>query len=117
HVAGAGMLLVVLMVAADGAITEPLPPELLWASTGSSTQSSLLRNGIAADGSHSADGQLADLATVRHAAERATAQGGDARAAIAADGAARHERVVEVLDTLRSGGISRLAFQVSPRDR
>lgn len=111
------VLLVVLMVAASGAISEALPLDLPSASTGSSTESSLLRIGIAADGSLSVDGQLADLATVCHAAERATAQGGDARAAIAADGAARHERVVEVLDTLRSGGISRLAFQVSPRDR
>ena len=109
------VLLVVLMVAASGAISEALPLDLPSASTGSS-ESSLLRIGIAADGSLSVDGRIADLAAVRSAAERATAQGGDARAAIAADGAARHQRVVEVLDTLRSSGISRLAFQVTPRE-
>lgn len=110
------VLLVVLMVAASGAISEALPLDLPSASTGGA-ESSMLRIGIAADGALSVDGQVANLGAVRSAAERAAAGGREARAAIAADGAARHQRVIEVIDTLRSCGINRLAFQVSPKDR
>lgn len=112
------VLLVVLMVAAAGAISEALPLDLPEAGSGGQTQT-LLRVGIAADGRLSLDGQTpgageSTLEGVQRAAERARKNDPNARAAIAADGGARHERVVAVMDALRKGGISRLAIQVAP---
>ncbi len=121
------VLLVVLMVAAAGAISEALPLDLPEAGSGGQ-QASLLRVGIAADGRLSIDGEAIDgksggtqstpvetsLAAVQSAAARAVKNDKSARAAIAADGGARHKSVVAVMDALRKGGISRLAIQVSP---
>ncbi len=121
------VLLVVLMVAAAGAISEALPLDLPEAGSGGQ-QASLLRVGIAADGRLSIDGEAIDgkaggsqstpvetsLAAVQSAAARAVKNDKSARAAIAADGGARHKSVIAVMDALRKGGISRLAIQVSP---
>lgn len=107
------VLLVVLMVAASGAISEALPLDLPTAVNGQSS-APLLRIAIAADGSLVVDGETTDLPGLLRAAKNARSQDADARAAIAADGAARHEQVVAVLDTLRGSGLTRLAIQVSP---
>lgn len=122
------VLLVVLMVAAAGAISEALPLDLPEASSGGQ-EPSILRVGIAADGRLSIDGQALDggrldarntsgeaasLEAVQAAAVRALSNDKFARAAIAADGGARHKSVIAVMDALRKGGISRLAIQVSP---
>jgi biopolymer transport protein ExbD len=126
------VLLVVLMVAAAGAISEALPLDLPEAGSGGQ-QASLLRVGIAADGRLSIDGAAIDgeaidgkaegsqstpvetsLKAVQAAAARAVQNDKSARAAIAADGGARHKSVIAVMDALRKGGISKLAIQVSP---
>lgn len=107
------VLLVVLMVAASGAISEALPLELPNAQSGQE-QATVLRVAIAADGRLSVDGEPADLEGLRRASESALKQNPEARAAVAADGSARHERVIAVLDVLRSTGLTRLAFLVTP---
>lgn len=107
------VLLVVLMVAASGAISEALPLELPNAQSGQE-QATVLRVAIAADGRLSVDGEPADLEGLRRASESALKQSPEARAAVAADGSARHERVIAVLDVLRSTGLTRLAFLVTP---
>lgn len=107
------VLLVVLMVAASGAISEALPLDLPSAATGQATDSVLLRVGIGADGALSIDGRVADLEELRRAVQLAQTKDPEVRAAIAADGGARHEQVVAVLDTLRAGGLTRVAIQVS----
>lgn len=107
------VLLVVLMVAASGAVSEALPLDLPTASSGQQQQT-VLRVSVAQDGALSLDGSPTDLDTLREAARRAARADAGARAAIAADGAARHERVIAVIDLLRTSGVTRLAFLVSP---
>jgi biopolymer transport protein ExbD len=107
------VLLVVLMVAASGAVSEALPLDLPGASSGQN-QPTMLRVGVAADGSLSLDGTPTDADTLRQAAREAARSDAQARAAIAADRGARHERVIAVIDLLRTSGVTRLAFLVSP---
>lgn len=111
------VLLVVLMVAASGAISEALPLDLPQAASGKQ-EPTLLRVGIGPDGALSLDGRAlgnrpASLGFIRDAAADALEHDAGVRAAIAADGAARHEQVVAVMDALRQGGIEKLAIQVS----
>lgn len=111
------VLLVVLMVTASTAVSEALPLDLPKASTSAGNQeATLLRVGVAADGRLSLDGsdEAVTLDAVRAAATRAKKNDDGARAAIAADGNARHQRVIEVMDALRKGGVTRLAVQTSP---
>jgi biopolymer transport protein ExbD len=112
------VLLVVLMVTASTAVSEALPLDLPKASASNRPEPTLLRVGIAADGRLSLDGSTAGqevtLEAVRAAASVALRGDSDARAAIAADGNARHQRVIDVMDALRQGGITRLAVQTSP---
>lgn len=107
------VLLVVLMVAASGAVSEALPLDLPKATSGQ-VHTTPLRVAISADGTLAVDGKPTDLAGLARIAERLRSRDEAARATLAADGAARHERVVAVLDALRSSGLTRLAIQVSP---
>jgi biopolymer transport protein ExbD len=112
------VLLVVLMVTASTAVSEALPLDLPKASASNSPEPTLLRVGISADGRLSLDGAAPDqpitLEAVRDAAKLAARGDAGARAAIAADGNARHQRVIDVMDALRQGGVTRLAVQTSP---
>jgi biopolymer transport protein ExbD len=112
------VLLVVLMVTASTAVSEALPLDLPKASASNSPEPTLLRVGISADGRLSLDGaapgEPVTLEAVRARASLAARSDAGARAAIAADGNARHQRVIEVMDALRKGGVTRLAVQTAP---
>jgi biopolymer transport protein ExbD len=64
---------------------------------------------IAEDGSLFLDGQPVELDAI---ASRAAELGERGRAVIAADGRARHARVVEVITTVRENGVERHALSV-----
>lgn len=108
------VLLVVFIVTAKLVVAPARPVELPQASASEETQvifSVIVPEGGVAlvNGEAVAD----DAAVVRFAREFA-ARDRDGRAVINADGAVPHRRVVHLLDLLRRGGISRIAFGTQP---
>lgn len=104
------VLLVVLMVTAAEVARLSLPLDLPAAGSGEASAGALEIT-LDASGAVSLDGAPSSIASVRERARRA---GAEARATIAADGATPHRSVVEVLDALRTEGVSRYAIVVRP---
>jgi biopolymer transport protein ExbD len=104
------VLLVVLMVTAAEVARLSLPLDLPAASTGEASAGTL-DIAIDAGGNLSLDGAPSSITSLR---DRARAVGPGGRATLAADGATPHRSVVEVLDALRTEGVSRYAIVVRP---
>lgn len=108
------VLLVVSMVTASEVARLSLPLDLPQASTGQSLDAALSLQ-IDREGAVALDGAVLSLADLRSRARQAG--GPAARATIAADGGTPHRAVVDVIDALRSEGVSRYALVVQPVTR
>jgi biopolymer transport protein ExbD len=62
------------------------------------------------------DGAQSSIEQLRARARALRTKNPDLRAVIAADGAARHQGVVSVLDALRKEGVFRFALNVDPNE-
>lgn len=72
---------------------------------------------VPAEGPMLANGtEVADDDTLLHLAQDALAHDPDLRAVIQADGAVPHRRVIHLLDLLKRGGISKIAFGAVPEE-
>lgn len=109
------LLLVVLMVTATSIVARSIPLELPKAASGESLAAPLVLD-IATDGTMHLDGAPIRAPELRERIRRARAANDDVRAVIAADRGSRHEHVVSAIDLLRSEGVVRFAFHVSPND-
>jgi biopolymer transport protein ExbD len=70
---------------------------------------------VAKDGSLTANGRpVKDEAELADLARRAARKSPDLRAVIRADRSVAYRQIIAVMDALRRGGISRLAFAVAP---
>jgi biopolymer transport protein ExbD len=103
------VLLVVFMVAARVVAAPAVPVDLPRASRAAGVQT-ILSVVLPAEGPARVDGQPVDGAALGARARAALARDPEVRAVIAADRAAAHGRVMEVLDRLREAGLSRVAF-------
>jgi biopolymer transport protein ExbD len=107
------VLLVILMVTATYIVARTIPLDLPKAATGEALATTLAIS-IDADGTAWLDGEAVDGAELRRRVRGASSPGTQARAVIAADGAARHRAVVKVIDLLRQEGITQFAINVQP---
>jgi biopolymer transport protein ExbD len=108
------VLLVVSMVTASEVARLSIAVDLPEAATGQPLDAALAIE-IDREGRVALDGESISVAALR---ERARSAGGaTARATIAADGDTSHRSVVDVLDALRSEGVSRYALVVQPARR
>jgi biopolymer transport protein ExbD len=108
------VLLILVMVSASHAVSRAIPIHLPRANSGESSKSAPLAIDIAADGTLHLDGKGLSYAQLRQHLRGAV--GPETSALIAADGAARHQSVVRVIDLLRTAGVTQLAFNVSPAE-
>jgi biopolymer transport protein ExbD len=109
------VLLIILMVTASYIVSKSIPLELPNAKTGESTQAPLAIS-LDKDARLFLDGEPISEAELERAAGRASQSNPDARAMIAADGAAHHRNVVRVIDLLRRSGVGKFAINVNPTD-
>jgi len=109
------VLLLVLMVSASAAVARALDVQLPAAASGQ-TQSSTLTLRIDSAGQCWLDDERIDAPRL---GERLSALGAPERLSvvIAADGAAAHRHVIEVLDVLRSRHVEDVAFAVRAREQ
>jgi biopolymer transport protein ExbD len=110
------VLLIVLMVTAQQAVSRALPLDLPRAGSGESTPLTPLAISVDASGVIFVDEQRLSKAQLK-ARIRAHGGGSERSATIAADGGAPHRAVVAVIDLLRGEGISKLAINVAPEER
>lgn len=104
------VLLIIFIVTAKIVVTPAVPVDLPRASHSEEVQV-IFSVILPAQGITLVNGEPApDDSTVVRLAEQAFANDREVRAVINADGAASHRRVVHVIDLLKRGGISRVAF-------
>jgi biopolymer transport protein ExbD len=108
------VLLLVLMVSASAAVSRALDVSLPSAAAGVAEASTLTLR-VSAEGRWWMDDQPLDAAGLKR---RLQSLGSPEQLSvvIAADGSARHEHVIAIMDVLRSERVTRLAFAVQPRD-
>jgi biopolymer transport protein ExbD len=108
------VLLIVLMVAASYTVSQALPMDLPKAKTGQ-TENTSLAISVSSDGQLFLDGvALTKEALKLRVREEKAAR--DVNALIAADGAAQHKFVVQVIDLIRAEGVTKFAINVAPED-
>jgi biopolymer transport protein ExbD len=107
------VLLIVLMVAATSLAAKSLSLDLPRAATGEVTDAPLAIS-LDQQGRLYLDGVEVNLEELRRRTKSARAKNPELRAVIAADGSARHQSVVSILDTLRKEGVFRFALNVDP---
>ena len=109
------VLLIVFMVTAQLIAGQSVPLDLPKAATASTTQT-VLTLSLDRDGVLLVDGQpVGDRAALGARARAAREQTPEVRALIAASAQATHGRVLEIVDTLREAGVTRVAFAAEPR--
>jgi biopolymer transport protein ExbD len=101
------------MVAATSLAAKSLSLDLPRAATGEVTDAPLAIS-LDQQGRLYLDGLEVNLEELRRRTKSARAKNPELRAVIAADGSARHQSVVSILDTLRKEGVFRFALNVDP---
>lgn len=90
-----------------------LPLDLPKAASGAAVDS-VIEVDLDADGALFVDGQPKDDGALGELAKQRCGGDGQTRVVIRADQAVRHRRVIEVLDLVKQGGCSKIAFGVAP---
>jgi len=110
------VLLIIFIVTAKIIVTPAVPLDLPKASQSEEVQV-VFSVIVPASGVTLVNGEPAGSDdTVLRMARAAVEQDREVRAVINADGAVPHRRVVQMLDLLKSGGITRVAFGALPRE-
>jgi len=108
------VLLIIFMVTAKIIVSQSLPMELPKAANGQDVQL-VFGLELHASGEAFVDGKrLASDDQILPLAREALAKNPELRAVIRADTSVQHGRVIRALDLLKQGGVSRIAFGVSP---
>jgi biopolymer transport protein ExbD len=108
------VLLVIFMVTAKIIVQQGMPMDLPKSASGESMQT-IFSVDMSTDGKARVDSKpVGDDEQILPLARAAKAGNKDIRAVIRADKKVEHGRVIHVLDLLRQGGISKIAFAVSP---
>ena len=103
------VLLIIFMVTARFTSTEAVPLDLPQASESEALQT-IFAVTVPADGEITVDGNEVEVDKLDQLAARALADNPQLRAVIQADGDVSHRRVMAVMDALRAGGLTRVAF-------
>lgn len=108
------VLLIVLMVAASYTVSQALPMDLPKAKTGQ-TESTSLAISVSSEGKLFLDGAPLSKEALKLRIRKEKAEH-EVNALIAADGAAQHKFVVQVIDMIRAEGVTKFAINVAPED-
>lgn len=109
------VLLVIFMVTATFASPSAIPLDLPEANE-SESQQTVFSVELPDDGPVSVDGESVEADELQTLAEEALDDDPELRAVIQADGDVSHRRVMTVMDELRAGGLTRVAFGTQPAD-
>lgn len=108
------VLLIIFMVTAKIIVSQSVPLDLPKAASGTEVQV-VFSVVLAADGTTQVDSKpVANDEAILPLAQDAHAKNAELRAVIKADSAVPHGRVIHVLDLLKQGGVSKIAFGVTP---
>jgi biopolymer transport protein ExbD len=107
------VLLIIFMIATRLDQPAALDVQLPKASTATEVQAATLAVVVHRDGSLDLDGKRATLAGILAAAQHSAP---DAQALISGDKGVDYERIIAVMDTLRRGGIYKLALPTEVED-
>ena len=108
------VLLIIFMVTAKLIVSQSLPLDLPKAANGQDVQM-IFGVELHANGDTVVNGKkIANDAAVLPLAKEELAKTPDLRAVIRADTTVQHGRVITVLDLLKTGGITKIAFGVAP---
>jgi biopolymer transport protein ExbD len=108
------VLLIIFMVTAKIIVQQGMPMDLPQASRGEAIQS-VFSIELSRDGKAAVDSQpVPDDEAIGLLATAAKKKLNDPRAVLRADRQVQHGRVIHVIDLLKSAGISKIAFAVSP---
>lgn len=108
------VLLVIFMVTAKLIVSQTMPMDLPKAATGGEQQV-VFSVAVDAKGAMTVDSKpIATDQELLAKARAARANNPELRAVIRADAALNHGRVVRVMDLLKQGGVSKIAFGVDP---
>jgi biopolymer transport protein ExbD len=108
------VLLIIFMVTAKIIVSQSVPLDLPKAASGTDIQV-VFSVTMAADGTAQVDGKaVPNDDAVMALAQAAHDKNPELRAVIKADSAVPHGRVIHVLDLLKQGGVSKIAFGVTP---
>lgn len=108
------VLLVIFMVTAKIIVSQGMPMDLPKSASGENMQA-IFSVDLTVDGKARVDSKpVSDDNGILPLARQAKAGNKEVRAVIRADGKVEHGRVIHVLDLLRQGGISKVAFAVTP---
>lgn len=103
------VLLVVFMVTAKMIVTPAVPLDLP-PSTHAAVVQTILSVAVPSDGTIHVENQVLTDAQLTAKARQLLAENPELRAVIEADGSVPHRRVIAVLDALKDGGLTRVAF-------
>jgi biopolymer transport protein ExbD len=108
------VLLIIMMVTAKLIVSQSLPLDLPKAANGQEVQM-IFGVELHANGDTVVNGRkLANDEAVLPLAKEELAKNSELRAVIRADTTVQHGRVIKVLDLLKTGGITKIAFGVAP---
>lgn len=107
------VLLVIFMVTAQFASPTAIPLDLPKANE-SEEQQTVLSIELPEDGSVHVNGEAAEAEQLEGLARKELDEDPELRAVIQADGDVSHRRVMRVMDELRAGGLTRVAFGTQP---
>jgi biopolymer transport protein ExbD len=108
------VLLIIFIVTAKMVVAPSVPLDLPQASQGEEVMS-IFSVVIDKSGKLLIDGEAADERALGERAKSALAKDKDLRAVIQADGDVPHRRVIDVLDRLKSAGLTKVAFGTTQR--
>jgi biopolymer transport protein ExbD len=107
------VLLIVFMVTAKLITQQGIPLDLPKAATAGATHT-VLTISVDAEGRVFANGRPVETTAIPPLASAALRENPDLRTVVQAAGGARHDRVLGVVDALRSGGVVKIAFAADP---
>ena len=110
------VLLVIFMVTAPMMVQQALTVNLPKTKTADALQSATLAIAITEQGQYLLNGELRTLQQIHTTAQQVFNKDPKVQIIFAADLASRHEAVVKAIDTIRSVGITKFAFQVVAQD-
>ena len=106
------VLLIIFMVTATFVVKQTIEVDLPRAASGGETVGVTLALVLDREGALYLDGTPADPAAPRAALRAALAKDRDAKAGISADKSVSHGQVVEVIDLVKSEGLTRFAINI-----
>jgi biopolymer transport protein ExbD len=106
------VLLIIFMVTATYVVKEAIEVDLPRAASGGETLGPTLALALDRDGALFLDGVPTSPEAARQAVRAAVARSAESRAVISADRAVSHGRFVEVIDLVKTEGLTRFAIDV-----